>query len=527
MNRPLTFKLKIVIWLSFFGLLLLSLFITEKSSQSFHFVDEDDHLAIGNYINQGYKLYRDISTNHQPLVYILSSLTQQVSQPSTLFLLVKQGRESVFLFSFFCSLFLIFELGPVFLFFLLFFELTKFFIFGNLLLAESLVIYPLIFIISECFKALFYTYKPKKINQIIFGLANFLIIFNLLPLIPSLLFLDLIYVFKTKKLKYFTLGFILPTLIIFLFIPITDYLKETIIYNLKYAIPLISPIKNKQELLQLVIFPFQFFFKEKNSILHQLIQFFSLLTIVNFIVFLSSKKIKKFFCWLFFLFIILLLNTRNINVKEVYYYSGFHLLPWYGGLIFFNLLSTQFIIKEIKGLKRYFPLLLLLGGGIYFLLHPHMPYFAKINKDYEHNVNYLSYYLVGQAILSISQPQDRLAVLPDEELIYWQSKLRLATRQTAYYNWQYQSPLLRSEMDDVFFNNPPEFVYADFDRIGSASYLPMIIPILKTQYWQATVNGVAQNLHIKRTKIKTISEYQWQEWQKLSFDRINLDTLLK
>ena len=515
-------KFKLINSLIFFFLFSLAFFLTEKYSQSFHFVDEADHLVIASFMNKGYKLYSGLSTNHQPLVYILSSFAQKISQPNSLFMLIKRGKEAVFFFSFVSSLLLILSIGPIFLIFIFFFEMTKFFLFGNLLLAESLVIYPLIFIIHQSFKVIFYKFKPEKWSQAVFGLANFFIIFNVLPVIPSLLILDIIYLMKIKKIKHFSLGLILPIVILFLLIPVSDYLRETVVYNLKYAIPLISPIKEKKEILQLIIFPFKFFFKFKDSILHQLIRFISLFIMINFLVFLTTKKTKKIMSWLFFLLIILMLNTRNINVKEVYYYNGFHLLPWYAGLIFFNLLTAQYIIKKIDGLKKFLPCLLLFGGGVYFLLHPHMPYFTKINKNDEHNVNYLSYYLVGQAISVVSQPEERLAVLPDESLIYWQAGLKPATRQIAYYDWQYYAPELKKELDKVFSANPPEYIYADFKRIGPSNYLPALTMTLAKNYWQVTSQGVAQNLYIRKSKIKNITEGQWQAWQQLSFDKITL-----
>lgn len=503
----------------FFCLFLFSLFLTEKFSQSFHFVDEDDHLVFAYYINQGYKLYGDLSSNHQPLVYFFSSLVQKITRPNTLFLLIKRGREAVFLYAFVFSLFLFSQFGWPFLIFSLFFELTKFFIFGNLLLTESLAVYPLIFILGESFRVFFLNLKPQKWQSFIFGVANFMVVFNLLPLIPGLLILDLAYLIRTKTWRHFFIGFLLPTFVLFLLISPPDWFRETVYYNIKYVAPELSPVKNKLDFIKLLIFPFLFFLEDKGPILNQIIQFFSFLIILNFTFLLGSKK-RKVFAWLFFLLIILSFNNRVLNPKEIYYYNGFHLLPWYSGFIFFNLLTVRLIIKEIEGAKRFLPLLILIGGGSYFFTHPQMPHFIKINKNNEHNVNFFPYFLIGKAISGVSRPKDRLAVLPDESLIYWQSGLKPSTQQIVYYEWEYWVPSLRQQMDETFVHNPPEFIYADFKRIGPASYLPVLNSTLEKNYWQVTKQGVAQNLFIKKEKIKKITEEQWQGWIGLSFDKI-------
>lgn len=503
----------------FFCLFLFSLFLSEKFSQSFHFVDEDDHLVFAHFMNQKYKLYKDLSSNHQPLVYILSSLTQKITKPNTLFLLIRRGREAVFLYAFVLSLFLFSQFGLIFLIFALFFELTKFFLFGNLLLAESLAIYPLLYIIGMSFQITFTDYKPKKWQSFVFGLANFLIVFNLLPLIPSLLFFNLLYLIKTKHYKPLFAGFLLPTFILFLFISPLDWFRETVFYNFKYVVSELSPVKNKLDYLRFFIFPFLFFFQQQSAF-NQFIRLFSVLLILNFALLFVFNKRKKTLGGLLFLLLILTLNNRVLKPEDAYYYRGFHLLPWYGGFIFFSLLTVKLIVQEIKKAVRSLPLLVLIGGGICAFLNPQMPYFIQIDKDREHNVNFLPYFLTGKAIKSISQPTDRLAVIPNESLLHWQAGLKPATRQIVYYEWEYWVPLLRQQMDEVFTNNPPEFIYADFQRIGQASYLPLLNSTLEKNYWQATKKGIPQNLFIKKEKIKKISDEQWKKWEKLSFDKI-------
>ena len=357
----------------------------------------------------------------------------------------------------------------------------------------------------------------------VFGFANFLIIFNALPLIPSLFLFDLIYLFKTKKIKQFLLGFLLPTIILFLFISPFDWFRETVFYNLKYAAPQISLIKNNLDYLRLLFFPFLAFAKGDNSIFNQYLQLFCLVLIVNLIFFLFFiKRIREFFSFTFLFLIIIFLNNRVLAPGKMYY-DGFHLLPWYAAFIFFNLLTIKYIFMKTKRWIKWIPFFILFGGGTYLLAQPSMPYFTQVNKDWEHNVNFSSYAFTGMAIESIADEDDRLAVFPHESLLYWQSGLRPATRQIAYYEWEYDVPLLKKQLDEVFITNPPEFIYWNAEQVGPASYLPLIEPLLENDYWWVSKEEVPQKLFIKNEKIKEVSQNQWERWQGLGFDRVKRD----
>ncbi len=504
-----------VLLLVLFG---LSFWLTSKYSQSYHFVDEDEHFVIGNYINQGYRIYTDLSANHQPLIYLYGALVQKIAHPQTLFSLFKSARMSVLMWSVIGAIWLVSQFGFIMLPFILFYETTKVFLFGNLFLSESFVIYPLIYVLAECFKLTFSHYRPKKWQVIIYGLANFLIVFNLLPLIPVLVFINLWYFRKINYKKVFILSLIIPTLLLFLLIKPLDYFRETIYYNWKYTIPFLSPAKTQY--LRLLIFPFVSFFVAKNSIINQWIILFSLVFIGSLFILVFNKKYRLLGGVLIFYILIALVNNRNTVPGEMFY-NGFHLLPWYAAFIVFNLLIIKLLVS--KKLKfKFTPIFILLIGSTYLMLSMHMPYFEPVDPLKEHNTNFLPYYLIELGIKTIVKEGDRLMVLPDETLVYWNSGVKPATRQIIYHSWEYQVPLLRDDMNRVLTTNPPEFIYANFDRIANSNYRQIIDPILKTQYWQVNVNGVAQNLHIKRTKIKSISESEWQEWLKLSFDRINL-----
>src|SRR3989344_7603232 len=55
--------------------------VTERYSQSFKFADEDEHFAVGQLLDRGKRLYKDISLNHQQLIFITSQVVHRVFDP--------------------------------------------------------------------------------------------------------------------------------------------------------------------------------------------------------------------------------------------------------------------------------------------------------------------------------------------------------------------------------------------------------------------------------------------------------------
>src|SRR3989338_10370801 len=133
----------------FILLLFVYLFMGyENKIFSFNFVDEEDNMAIGQFLLRGEKLYSDIYTNHLPVTYIMSSVVQKFTQPNSLPMLVKRHRESVLVWSFIWTIFLILRFGPLWILSIIPYELTKHLLIGNIFLAESFAVFPSIYLTS-------------------------------------------------------------------------------------------------------------------------------------------------------------------------------------------------------------------------------------------------------------------------------------------------------------------------------------------------------------------------------------------
>ena len=469
---------KILIWLGLVIVLLASFRLSNQRALSFHFVDEEDHIVTADFMNQGLKLYKDLSVNHQPLVYLGSQVLQKVTQPNSLYLLIKTHRMAMFIYGALWSVVLIWRFGVVGLVFSLFFEGLKYYGFGNLWLMESMAVYPAVYLFGSLIDSWLSNNWPKKWGSIWLGLCSFLVIFNLVPLWPWLAVVWLVYLIKNKKqFIWQMLGLVIPTIILFVFVSPVDWFRETINYNVVYAMPRLSVINTFQDWLKIIFPPFLALVK-LGSYQAKIIAWLFLGLVV-------SSLIKKKYWLLGLIYLLLILaNLRSPNPEEVFY-GGFHLLPWLGMLLVGSLL----ILKQVKN-KWVIAALSIWGLGLFF--NKNMPYFWQTDSMEEYQINYARFDGLNAKVKKLAKPGDRMAVLTSESLIYWQTGVLPATRQVVYYAWEHDVPRLRKEYQQAFHGgNPPKFIYGSNEA-----------ELVKNQYHQVWENGKPTELFVKIEKCK-------------------------
>ena len=444
-------------------MLLASFRLANQRALSFHFVDEEDHIVTADFMNQGFKLYKDLSVNHQPLVYLSSQVVQTITQPKSIYLLIKTHRLAMFVYGALWSVFLVWRFGLVGLIFSLFMEGLKYYGFGNLWLMESMAIYPSVYIFGNLIEGWINKVWPKKWESILMGVSSFVVLFNLVPLWPWLAIVWLVYLIKNRKMfGWQLLGLVLPTVVLFLFVSPIDWFRETIEYNVVYAMPQLSVINSFQDWLKIIFFPF-LALGIKGSYQAQVIIFL----LVGLV---SGSLINGRFGLLGLIYGLLVLANLRVPSPEEVYYGGFHLLPWMGLLLICSLL----MIKRIRIKPIVFVLII---WGLSLLLDKNMPYFWQTNSMIEYQVNYSRFDSLNTKVKSLAKPNDRMAVLTSESLIYWQTGIKPATRQVVYYAWEHDVPRLKEEYEQVFYGiDPPEFIYgANETRLVEEKY---------SQVWQ-------------------------------------------
>ncbi len=443
-----------------------------------HFVDEEDHLAGAGLVNRGYKLHEQIQSNHQPLVYFGSAAIQKLTKPDNIFMLVRLTRLAMFTYGALWSLLIVLRFSWPGLIFVLFFEFLKYGLLGNLLLMESLAVYPAVYLLG-----VFLSPKPPRRFELVFlGLCTFLIVFNLVPLWPWLGLVWLIWLLRLKgKIIWPLSAFAAATLALFSFYSPTAWFRETVYNNWLYAIPALNQIKTSLDWQKIILFPFTAFIIQNSS------------QALFIRLFFSGYLLAALFNWrLLWLYPLLLLANNRVLSPGSAYYEGFHLLPWLGLLIWIFVYSLKF-------LPKYF----LLAFGILslvLLVNPAMPYFAKTDPAYEYFVNYSTIDDFNFAVKNLAAAGDRMAVTANQPLLYWHTGTNLATRQLVYYGWEPNVPELKADYQRVFFgDNPPEIIYGNDEPI-----------LLSQKYVNVFRRGQPTELFIRSDRYSQITDSQWQ-----------------
>lgn len=461
----------------------------ERQVFSPHFVDEEDNFVLGKYLNNGEVLYRDLFSHHQPLSYVFSAGIQQITDPNSIYLLVKRHREVVMLWAMLWWIILALKTGWSIVPIALVYEATKIYLLGHLFLSESFAVYLLIYVTVLSLQ------PPKQLREyFIFGLSSGLIIFLLSPLWPAVIFLSGIIFWRNlniKKILSFAFGFGLIITIILPFISLKDYLFNAFYINFAYYIPATSRdgwLANITGGIFSIVTPI--FSQINDSQILIIIKTLLICLLINLFVLFKTHKYKLL------LITIISLGLANIRYVQpgLQYYSGFHILPWLGLLIFFSLYLAA---KNSKILFTLTMIMLILE-----IVQAKNSLFIAKNRETDFYVNYSRQYSFGAAVNIMKNEHDSLFVAPDEWLIYWQGDVKHSSKMVNYYAWMSAVPELRQAAETTFQKNPPTFFYCDCigHYFGLEKYWDLYTPI--------TQDNKVTKLLVLKSKVNNLSEDQ-------------------
>lgn len=458
----------------FLVIFLLFVVISWRAFQShifnFHFVDEDENIIAGYYMTKGEKLYSDIFSHKQPLPAVVSMTTQKITNPNSLYLLIKRNREFVFLYSFLWSVILILSFGLTGLIFVTTFEITKQFLLGNLLLGESLVIFPAVYLIGYLWQHEQAKLKITESNKFLFSLSVVLILLLLFALIPYAIFALLALPVFFKKWKNFIFplcfSFLLGVLITFPFVNYQKYFENTwMVIQTHYLGATINEGLGKIITFSLLR-PFVTFFASQQGDFGQYVKAISLVYLLTFIYLIVLRRnLRKI---LVFSFLLLGLSSLRYIDPSATFYNGFHALPWFGLILWItiwqlgqiwqdgNLRQVSIVIVTIS--------LCFLGG---FFIND---YYRISDRETEWYIHYSQLRDTGRTIKKIAEPSDKILVMPVEQLIYWESGLGHATRFLYGYEWIFTNPYYKKEIVSELEKNPPAFIYYDREAMGKEAW---------------------------------------------------------
>lgn len=477
-------------------------FFYSQKALSFRFIDEEDNFVIGKYLLKGEKIYGDLITNHQPLTYILSAGVQQATHPNSVYLLVLRHRQAVIIWSMLWSLLLIFYFGKRLLIFIVIFELSKIYLLGNLFLAESLVIYPFLFLTG----LVLFKEKIGRMELFFWGICLSTTALFLSPVWPVIAASLILMLFKQKDYFLKSVGLILlgaavPVWLIFKFSDFAGYFYYNLWANLTYTVPAYQHDSWFLTMAKSFLTPILAFLPAPQTPPLWMIRIFVIVLIANLV---FSQKIKKAVLLLGFLG---LANLRFIP-PGTQGYSGFHFLPWYALLIFISCLSLP---KNIKNNLGFFNLAAVLIAVYLAFDFAKTPLFTKTNMQLDFYINYSTYISIGDAIKAMKKPNDTLFVSPNSWLIYWQADINHLPKLYGYYTWMAGLPKLHQEILTAFAQNPPTFFYCD-DCKG------LDLGKSLTKYQEIKKLGGSTRLYVLPERVNSLTKEQKATLDFLKYD---------
>ncbi len=492
--------------------------ISIRYSQSFKFVDEDEHMVVGWLLTQRKQLYTDVSTNHQPLNYLTSAAVHQISRPQNLFMLIQRHRQAVFLWSLIWTALLVWRFGGIALFPITIFELIKYWLLGNLFLAESFAVYPTAYIFCASWQE--WMHDIVWNDEWMWGICLVLATLFSLPLAIPLGILVLVRLcHKLTKISFvrFFAGFVVAIVPIFIIVPFTSWWMETIVYNAQYGVPLLSEFTSILDWIRLWTLPFWAFIPPYDNL--SVLQLgMGLIWVSSLLVLLVQRQWRHALFVIGFFFVWGMTNLRVIQLHQ-YYYSGFHLIPWLlTGLLLtwflFHFISIRFLTKKLQVISYG---IVIVGLGIW-LTQPTMPYRQLPNPQTESYIQYTPQFQVSEVILTLQNPGDTLMTVPNETLPYWLTKLTPATRQVTYYEWQYRNPLLQQQWQAAMQQRPPRFItYLD----EGATFTPFIQQQLQQSYVKLFDFPL---VYIRKDSLAFVTEVQRQNFLQLAQSHSGINT---
>lgn len=504
-------SVKNFIFLAIFLLILSFSFYTSYNLRYYlRFGDEVGHWYLGHLITKGQKLYQDIFSHHQPLIYCLSAITEIIFKPENLYKYVGIQRMSMFFYSFFWNILFFIFFGKISLVFIFIFEFIKLFFLGYQNLGETLAVYPLIFLIGNVFKE-YLNKKSNTLETIFFSLAFFSVFFSLLPLWPVIFILFIFkFLITNKKNKFILILSTLGLFIIFGFIiNYQNYIKETVFYNIKYYIP---SYDKKINLINFLVFPFQSLIPPYDNI-SILTMPFSLSFL--YILFFSFKKQKKFFYFFIFMtFLLYLSNTRD-QLLKFEDFPKFHMLPWLGFFYFLIILSLGYIYKKTKKITSILFFLIIFINS--FLIFKNINFYKKRSFLNDFYVNYSESEKYGRIINVLKDKNDTLLVIPNDPLIYYLTNIKPPIRIVEYYAWMDKIPEERKNLKKLFENNPPDFVINTGLKQNNF-FEKITLENLNKNYINIKHLNQNSNLYIHKNKFKKITEEKIKKSKELLFE---------
>lgn len=490
-----------------FGILMIfaafQFIAVRKHTQSWYFPDETEHVTLAWMMDSfDAQLYKDLSTNHQPLPILISFIFLQLISFNTLFELIEGLRLSMFCFSLAWGIYLTYRFRLVGLLSYIFIQATAYQFLGFHVLAESLAVYSLTTLIL--YATLFFE-KNKTSDTI--STADLLVIsfsfvwsvFTLLPLIPFLGILGLWLLYNVpKNQRLFLIGsMLLMTGLLALVINPFLWYEETIYNNIHYFFP----AAGESRTVPGILFSLSTFLPSTDYLFETMLLFAGMLLIV-----LLKYRKKRFYslCLLILAILPFLFLNWRVEDKPENFYQAFHYYPFIASILTITALSIGKFSSSLKLIPKAVFVTLI---SILVVCNVNSWWFEKKDKLTDYYIQYNRYEDFARIIKTVQQPGETLFTGPDGHgYINILANVSLAGRQNFHLQWSWLSPKLKDEFYVLFATKPPTYIYFQADGSGYARALDSILSEMYTQLY--TKDDKETHFYIRNEKITSLSSEQ-------------------
>lgn len=476
-------------------------------SLAFGCFDDCANYMAGYFMLNGEELYSEIFYNHIMGMAHLSHWIQQMHTSINIYDLVLSHRQVILLLAFILNICIIKRFKWVGLLFVILYELSKFYVFGDRFLAESIVVYLAVYLCGLLFLKL----KGNTLSYadyVTSGIFAFLIIFLREPYIPFTIvaYGALLWGRIDRKRIVSICVFLVLIGIVAVNTHISDFIFNDFTVNMQTAI---SGETNSKNLLGLGLFqiffsPIFIFFGGKWN----LFRIFELGIAGTFTMGIIYQIFSKKWGTIISIFILLgLANIRVISPGTVYY-EAYHGMVWFGVFLFTTLLVLGDLYRNHKRVGIILCLILITSWGI-AVFSPKSYLFDKIDLQEQLITNFGPVMHIGSIIKTLSDPDDTVFLDGADDMIIWESKLFTPYKYSWYTSVMPLIPIYRDARIQMFKENPPDFYY-DFCS-KEAPLNPSLPVFVVNTYQQLYENGNKTCLYVLKSKIPEITKEQWKK----------------
>jgi hypothetical protein len=467
----------------------------------------------GYFLGKGKQLYSQIYFNHMPLMAYLSYLVQHYGNPINIYALLLQHRQFLLVFGFIFNVFLCWRFGIIGLAYTLIYEFSKFYVFGDRFLAESFIVYPLVYLTGLGL----HTMLKKRVHNweiVLAAICLWFVVFMREPYILIALFLfgTIIRPVFFRKVSFIALGvFLTLSAALFALFPVRDFVYNVITLNASRGLS--SELRSGNffgsGVIKSFFYPIYLLYAGVwNDFRIQLI----CLSIVLGFSTVVWIKTKKNLWVLGYLFIALGLANLRPTAPGLQYFEAFHQTNWYGMFLFSSLYLFYEVMHAVR--KRYIFFIVTGSLILYVLFSPRSFIYQHVDQQTEFITNYGNYLQISEIIKAISTPQQTLFTNGADEFLYVASGRNSSYPYSFYYPTQFKDKYYYAAIN-MFTHDPPDIVY-DFCT-SDAPIHPYLTAQFLTMYTQWYSQGQPTCLYIKKSLASGLTQEQRAKAQEFLY----------